>query len=86
MVLASVEHADLALVDVLGRLQLDARRAGVRLHLHGATPALAQLLDLVGLLEVLPCRERSAVERGRQPEPGEEGGVEEVVDVRDPAS
>ncbi|WP_128380776.1 STAS domain-containing protein [Streptomyces cavernae] len=39
----------LAVVDLLARLELTARRAGGRIRLRGATPALHTLLELVGL-------------------------------------
>ena len=68
---------DLALVDALARLQLDARRRGGRLRLRNATEELRGLLELVGLADVL------AVEPRRQPELGEELGVEEVMQPRD---
>ncbi|MFJ9032248.1 STAS domain-containing protein [Streptomyces sp. NPDC102274] len=40
---------NLAAVEVLARLQLDARRLGCRLRLRGADRELRLLLDLVGL-------------------------------------
>ena len=68
---------DLALVDSLARLQLDARRRGGRLRLRNATDELCGLLELVGLADVL------AVEPRREPKLGEELGVEEVMQPRD---
>ena len=68
---------DLALVDALARLQLDARRRGGRLRLRNASDELRGLLELVGLADVL------AVEPRRQPELGKELGVEEVMQPRD---
>ena len=68
---------DLALVDALARLQLDARRRGGRLRLRNATEELRGLLELVGLADVL------AVEPRREPKLGEELGVEEVMQPRD---
>ena len=68
---------DLALVDSLARLQLDARRRGGRLRLRNVTDELRGLLELVGLADVL------AVEPRREPELGEELGVEEVMQPRD---
>ena len=56
---------DLALVDALARLQLDARRRGGRLRLRNVTDELRSLLELVGLADVL------AVESRREPELGE---------------
>jgi ABC-type transporter Mla MlaB component len=69
---------DLALVEALARLQLGARRRGARLRLRNVSDELRALLELVGLDEVL------AVEARRQPELGEQLGVDEVVQPRDP--
>jgi anti-anti-sigma regulatory factor len=66
----------LAAVDLLARLELAARRAGGRILLRDADPALHALLDLVGL--------RFQVEG--QPEEREPAlGVEEAVESGDPA-
>jgi predicted methyltransferase MtxX (methanogen marker protein 4) len=67
---------DLALVDALARLQLDARRRGGRLRLRNVTDELRGLLELVGLADVL------AVEPRREPELGEQLGVDEVMQPR----
>ena len=69
----------LALVDALARHQLAAQRRGCSIRLRNASRALRDLITLVGLAEVLP------VEVGREPEVGEQLGVEEVVKPRDPA-
>jgi hypothetical protein len=45
--------ADLSVVEALARLQLAALRCGFRLQLHGADGGLVELLDLVGLGDVL---------------------------------
>ncbi|QTE00505.1 STAS domain-containing protein [Streptomyces cyanogenus] len=66
----------LAAVDLLARLELTARRAGGRIRLRDADPALQALLGLVGL--------RFQVEgqaEQREPPPG----VEEAVETGDPA-
>ncbi|WP_158693138.1 STAS domain-containing protein [Streptomyces viridochromogenes] len=66
----------LGAVDLLARLQLAARRAGGRIRLRDADPALHALLDLVGL--------RFEVEgQAEQREPAL--GVEEAVEPGDPA-
>ncbi len=70
---------DLCTVDDLARLQLAARRAGCSIELRNASPALRDLIALVGLADVLPF------EASREPEVGEQLGVEEVVEPRDPA-
>ena len=66
-------------VDALARLQLAARREGCSIELRNASAALRDLIALVGLVDVLP------LEAGREPEVGEELGVQEVVEPRDPA-
>jgi ABC-type transporter Mla MlaB component len=50
--------ADLGAVDALARLQVAASRCGRRLELHGADGGLAELLEFVGLGDVMhlcPC-------------------------------
>ena len=56
---------DVAAVDALARLQLAARRSGCRITLQGVAPEMGDLLELMGLTEILPCDGRSgpAVER-----------------------
>jgi hypothetical protein len=69
--------ADLAVLDALARLQLVARRCGMRCDVHAAGD-VAALLDLTGLADAL----RQPV---REPEPREQRlGVEEVVEVDEP--
>jgi anti-anti-sigma regulatory factor len=65
-------------VDLLARLQLEARRRGVELSVRAVAPALRELIALAGLEE--PLR----VEPGREPEQREErGGVEEEGQLPD---
>jgi ABC-type transporter Mla MlaB component len=45
--------ADLSAVDALARLRLAASRCGRSLRLHGADGGLAELLELVGLSDIL---------------------------------
>jgi ABC-type transporter Mla MlaB component len=45
---------DAVAVEALARLQLDARRRGAEVRLHGASPELLQVVDFMGLAEVLP--------------------------------
>ena len=78
--LAYPDHPDLEGADGLARLQLAARRVGLRIELRPSRRGdgggeLLELLDLVGLLEVLGEAER-----------GEEAGVEEVVVADDPVA
>jgi hypothetical protein len=71
--------ADLAVLDALARLQLVARRCGMRCDVHAAGD-VAELLDLTGMADAL----RQAV---REAEPREQClGVEEVVEVDEPPS
>jgi hypothetical protein len=71
-------RADLSLIDALARLQLVAQRMGWSLRVRGPSAQLRALIDFVGLAGVL------ALEPGGEAEVGEELGVEEVVDPRDP--
>jgi ABC-type transporter Mla MlaB component len=48
-------HCDLGTIDGLARLALEERRAGRRIRLVGASPALAELVALSGLTRELPC-------------------------------
>ena len=61
--------ADLSAVDALARLQVAVSRCGRRLQLHGANGGLAELLDFVGLSDVVQLcpRCRSSVERCEPP-------------------
>jgi len=69
---------DLAIVDALARMQLGARRRGTRLKLRNVNDELRRLLELVGLADVL------ALEPRREPELGEQLGVDEVMQSADP--
>ncbi|MER7457527.1 STAS domain-containing protein [Micromonospora sp. NPDC126480] len=76
---AGVLGADVVTVEALARLCLTARRHGWRLVVSGADAGLLELADLLGLAGVL----FQPVGQAEQRE--EPGGVEEVVDRRDPA-
>jgi hypothetical protein len=80
-VLGRVDAAnpDVALVDALMRIRLIARRYGRRVCLREIPDDLRDLLELVGLLDVL------RVEPARQAELGEQLGVDEVVQAGDDA-
>jgi ABC-type transporter Mla MlaB component len=70
--------ADLAAVDALARLQVAANRCGRRLRLHGADGGLAELVEFVGLGDVVrlcPCC-RSSGSRGGSPGAGADPGAE----------
>jgi ABC-type transporter Mla MlaB component len=46
-------EADVAAIDALARLQVAAHRCGCSLRLHGAGPSLVEILELIGLGEVM---------------------------------
>ena len=70
---------DLRTIDLLARLALGARRAGLELRLTRATPELRELIGLCGLAQAL------RVEPERQAEEREERlGAEEEGQLRDP--
>jgi hypothetical protein len=73
---------DLAIVDVLARLQLVARRLGCAIRVRDADAEVADLLALVGLAEVVGL----AREVVRETEDGEQLGPEEVVVPDDPVA
>jgi hypothetical protein len=81
---------DLTLVDELARLQMTAKREGCDVRLRQPCPLLSELLQLVGLSEVLAeeGRERGpkrlVVEVEGEPESREEVGVEKGVEPGDP--
>ena len=72
--------ADLALVDLVARLCLQARRLGARVVVIPGRTELLSLLELTGLAGIVPL---AASELGGQAEPLEQAGVEEVMDVCD---
>ncbi len=72
-----IGRVDLAVVDVLARLELAARTTGCSIHLRNPGAHLAGLLELVGLAD--------AVLQGLgEAEGGEEVRVDEVVVPDDP--
>ena len=73
--------ADLALVDLLARICLQAWRLGARVVVIPGGTGLGALLELTGLSAIVPL---ASFEPGGQAETFEQAGVEEVVDVRDP--
>jgi ABC-type transporter Mla MlaB component len=58
--LSALAHVDAGTVDALARLQLTARRSGAYVRLHNATPQLVELVEFMGLNEVLLCVEPDA--------------------------
>jgi hypothetical protein len=84
--LAQWDCADLAVVDQLARWQLAARRLGCLIRLRGACPELVELLDLVGLGELVSPSPGLRFQTRGQAEGGEQRGVEEVVMPDDPVA
>ena len=74
----------LALVDELARWQLEARRAGCEIQLRDACPRLWELLELVGLTDVVVGGALRQV--GGETEGGEQLGVHEGVEPGDPVA
>ncbi|OHV31524.1 hypothetical protein BCD49_31315 [Pseudofrankia sp. EUN1h] len=90
----AVRIPTLATVNVLARLRLTARRLGRGFRLDGVQPRLSLVLELTGLAGVLatdsvpaePVAAGSALEERREAEQREQPvGVQEVVDLDDPA-
>ncbi len=78
-----------AVVDELARLQLLARRLGCSIHLSQASAELVELVDLLGLgdvLAVVASGKRSGLEAVGEAEGGEQLRVEEVVVPDDPVA
>ena len=79
--LSVLAHVDVGTVDALARLHLTARRSGACVRLCHASPQLLELVEFMGLNEVLLC-----VEAGGQTEQREHPvGVEEERELDDPA-
>ena len=85
-----VAAADLATVDAVVRLQLEARRRGLRVCLRDrdADGTLRALLALTGLADVVPTCPDDLLVGGcrREPEHREQPRIEEVRDVGDPTA
>ena len=71
---------DLALVDALLRAHLTARRRGCRIRVCNVPPELCELLEFVGVEDLLLLEPR------RQAEGLEELRIEEVVQPDDPVA
>ena len=83
--LSAVERPDVATVDALARLRVAARRLGCTLVLRNAGRELCELIDLVGLADILAIESELGLEPERQTEQREEAlGVEEERDAADP--
>jgi ABC-type transporter Mla MlaB component len=78
---AGVEDPDAATVDALARLQLTARRLGLRVQLRDPCDELRDLLNLMGLSEAVPVVSTIPLEASEQAGEAERGGG--VGDDRD---
>ncbi|MGH2674510.1 MAG: STAS domain-containing protein [Actinomycetota bacterium] len=81
---AALDRPDAETVEVLARLQLAARRSGCRVRLRHACGELRDLLELMGLSEVVPCSDLETRREIEQREPPR--GVEEERDPFDPVA
>jgi ABC-type transporter Mla MlaB component len=89
----ALANADEDTLNALAAIQLAARRAGASIRFVNANDRLRDLLELVGLADVLPCSGAlpcsgvlpSDVQMGRDAEEREQRGVDEVVDPGDSA-
>ncbi len=82
--LARWDCPDLTVVDELARWQLVARRLGCSIRLRGSCVELLELLDLLGLGDVVSGAPGLRREVVGEAEGGEKLGVEEVVMPDDP--
>ena len=79
--LSALGDGDVQVIDLLGRLELAARRHGRTLRLRNASPAFSALIAFVGLGPVL------RLELEREPEEREDPlRVEEEGQLDDPAA
>ncbi len=80
----SICDPDAVTIEALARLQLSARELGCRLRLVHACVELQELVDLLGLRDLLPVLAASGIEMIGQPEEWEQvRGVEEEADAGD---
>ena len=63
-----MERTDLAAIEELCRLQLAARRLGCRILVHDTNPSLRELIERVGLADVLLHDERPSSDDGTEPD------------------
>ncbi len=79
--LSAVGDGDVQVIDLLGHLELAARRHGRTLRLRNASPALSALIAFVGLDSVLRLEPQREAEEREDPL-----GVEEEGQLDDPAA
>jgi len=80
--LGEIRGADAVTVDTLARLQLTVGRVGKRIRFRRACGEVDELVDLMGLTDVLRLDPSSPVEPGRETEQREQ--VRGVEEERDP--
>jgi hypothetical protein len=79
-----LDDPDALTVDALARLQLTALRLGRRLGFRDACGELRDLIEFLGLGDILPCTDASGLKPRGQPEEREQAlGVQEEADPRD---
>jgi anti-anti-sigma regulatory factor len=79
--LSALGDGDAQVIDLLGRLELAARRHGRTLRLRNASPALSALIAFVGLESELRLEPEREAEERKDPV-----GVEEEGQLDDPAA
>jgi hypothetical protein len=77
---AHIKEWDLAVVDDLARMQLEARRCGCKVRLEDMSSELLELICFAGLDGALCVEVQGQPEEWEQP-----GGVEEKRELDDPA-
>jgi anti-anti-sigma regulatory factor len=81
----AAEDANAVTVDALARLQLIARRSGRRICIANASPALRDLMELMGLTDALPLSTELSLQPQGEAEAREHGcGVQEEIEPHDP--
>ena len=76
---AQISEPTLSTIDQLARLELAARQLGCQLQIRHANAALRDLIELLGLADVLRVEVELEPEEREQP-----GGVEEEGQFTDP--
>jgi hypothetical protein len=81
-----IAEPDLATIEAFARLQVVAHRGGCGFLLRDPSTEVNELLDLMGLADVVRTEAPLCVEPGRQAEQREQPlGVQEERDPRDPS-
>jgi hypothetical protein len=81
----AVVDPEVMVIEALARLQLTARRAGGSIGVRHASGTLRDLLDMVGLCDVIALCDASPLGSHGQVKEGEQARVEERVERRDPS-